>query len=377
MITNPLDPIANLSFNPDDFKIDRHRQSTTQGSFTILYKNEKVITYGDKIELTGEKNSIGEAQWKGVNDEDIMKNALDLWQHGHKDTEVLPLIYKDMLSAMHDANQAVIMSDADYDKICGEFNGNIASIPNPQRCGTLDALLVGSKYALRRAAPAAMAKVEIWRNPGFVSIQTPPTQFKENDELIEILKNCDPCGLHPNSKTLQQDTIVIFETGERTVSFGPLYDPVHPYVHMTIRVRRDIEPGVYSALIQHHDEKDLPVLSEIITGLKQSSLFHLVQGNFCCDKSNIISSEVADKWLKKDDPQFVIYSKSEAAAGAGFFNIDDGWTEKSKHATQFSTVEVLEYHDQVPISANDDSKFVTITEAKKIEKSFKSSTPSP
>jgi len=39
--------------------------------------------------------------------------------------------------------KAVVMSHSDYEKLCGSLGNDVASIPNPNRVGILDALLVG------------------------------------------------------------------------------------------------------------------------------------------------------------------------------------------------------------------------------------------
>ncbi len=57
------------------FKVERNRQSVTQGEVDIILNGEKVITFGDKISLEGEYHVLG--GWGStVSDQAFIKSVL-------------------------------------------------------------------------------------------------------------------------------------------------------------------------------------------------------------------------------------------------------------------------------------------------------------
>lgn len=182
---------ATYSFAADLVKISRVRQSTTQGSFSIAYRDQVVATYGDNIQLSDLKNEAGQAEWKGCSDEEILAVARRLYSEGDPYNRIAPLFHKDVIELLAQG-EAVVLSSSLYDKLADDMPKGIASIPNPRRVGLKDEWLVGTKAALRQAEPGWMADHEM-------------------QQLVDTLKSRHPnaglsfgyignCGIGPGSQ---------------------------------------------------------------------------------------------------------------------------------------------------------------------------------
>jgi hypothetical protein len=80
-----LSPKKFVPFDPARFRIEEHRMSTTQGSYSIYFDGQKVITYGDRILLHED------GQYLGAPMEEKMDAAKRLYERGHRYERIAPL----------------------------------------------------------------------------------------------------------------------------------------------------------------------------------------------------------------------------------------------------------------------------------------------
>lgn len=154
---------ATYAFDPKQVRIERHRVSTTQGEYSVFYRDQCLGRYGDTIKLTDGTDAQGHSIWAGISDEDVLKWVRTLYVDGYKSkqnvnkpTSIPPLCHRDILHLLKQG-EAVVLSDEMFDTLCGDFESNIASISNTNQVGTLDVWLVGTIEALKRVEPVRMA----------------------------------------------------------------------------------------------------------------------------------------------------------------------------------------------------------------------------
>jgi len=75
--------IKTEKFDPSKVEIVRNRQSTTQGTYTIKYNGKEMQTYHDVLNPYD--------GYKGLSDNEIIKNAKDLYEKGDKYNNVKPM----------------------------------------------------------------------------------------------------------------------------------------------------------------------------------------------------------------------------------------------------------------------------------------------
>lgn len=176
---------ATYSFSREKVEIERHRISTTQGSFSLSYGGQAIITYSDDIKLTGEKNEKGEAQWNGYSDERIIEIAQRLYTDGDSRNRIAPLLHREVIDLLVQG-EAVVLSSALFDELAGDMPSNIASVKNPRQVGLKDGWLVGTKEALRQVEPDHMAYHEL-----NTLTETLKSRYPEAGLSFGYIGNCD------------------------------------------------------------------------------------------------------------------------------------------------------------------------------------------
>lgn len=75
-------------FDPTRFRIESHRQSTTQGSFSVFFDGKKVATYADDIVM---RKADGVVTFEGLPGHRIQAIAKRLWERGDAGMRIAPL----------------------------------------------------------------------------------------------------------------------------------------------------------------------------------------------------------------------------------------------------------------------------------------------
>jgi len=278
MITSEPNGICNFEYSREDIEIIREGSDENDGQVSIKFINLD--------------ETISSQDWFQWSDNDIHRVAQYLYSQGSTIMNFEPLIHKEYVKAIKDGG-AVILSDATFNKICLNFNSNVASIRNPNQIGTKDSLLVGQKRALRKAIPEIMAKKEN-RYPGvtFHRIMGDVDEHKFFKNIIDCINKADFCGM-PSDYLDSQPLIEVSALNSTVLRVGPIMDGTpNGKAFADLYFKQGLTRGLIDSLVVRRSTMNSNSNAELINGLSGDEIRDILKYS-----GTEISNDDANAWL--------------------------------------------------------------------------------